>query len=48
MEKGARETVTKVFQRGMAIDDDDASVAADVTESLVVRTWHDVAAIAAH
>ena len=32
----------------MAVHGDHACVAADVGEGLVVRTWHDVAAVAAH
>lgn len=42
------EAVVEVGQRGVAVDNNDAGVAADVTESLVVWTGNYMAAVAAH
>lgn len=43
-----REASIKVFEGRVAVDGDDAGIAANVGEGLVVGTWHDVAAVAAH
>lgn len=43
-----REACAEVFHGGMPINYNDSGVAADVTERLVVRAWHYVAAVATH
>lgn len=48
MEEGAGEAGAEVGKGGVAVDDDDSGVAADVAEGLVVGTGDDVTAIAAH
>lgn len=48
IKEGSGETHAEVRECGMAVDDDNTSVAADVAEGLIVRTGDNVAAIAAH
>lgn len=47
-EEGFREARREVGEGGVAVDDDDAGLAADVAEGLVVGAGDDVAAVAAH
>lgn len=45
---GFRQLVFEFSEGGVAVDDDDARVAADVAERFVVGAGDDVAAVAAH
>lgn len=48
MEEGTGKAGAEVGKRGMAIDNDNAGVAANVAEGLVVRARDDMPAVAAH
>lgn len=48
IEEGFGEAVAEVGEGGLPVDDDDAGVAADVAEGLVVGAGNYVAAVAAH
>lgn len=47
-EEGVGEARTEVGKGGVAVDDEDAGLAADVAEGFVVGAGDDVAAVAAH
>lgn len=48
IEEGLGEARREVRQGGVAVDDDDAGVTADVTERLIMRARDDVAAVTTH